>query len=117
MIFADLFTPFPDLQAVLSLHADSADEATPTLNVEAKVLIQEREGKACIPIRRESGLARSALSAPLVPLDQPFVEGQRYRLADVVEWPSRFDLYHVDTGGPWLRRHGVLMAIPRGKTK
>jgi hypothetical protein len=47
----------------------------------------------------------------LVPIDEPFIEGLRYQMADAVEWPSRLDLYHVDPNGPWVRRHDVLIAI------
>lgn len=66
-------------------------------------------------IGKESGKRPSAPSAPLdrpplVPLEAPFVEGKRYRLAPATEWPSRLDLYHEDATGNTRRKHGVLMA-------
>ena len=48
----------------------------------------------------------------LVPLDLPFVEGERYRKAGATEWPGRLDLYRTDPAGPWVRRHGVLLRAP-----
>jgi len=100
--FADLFKPpeqGPD-------SADSADNPTPTLFNAHKITIGE---KVSTGIDKGSGLARSALSAPLIPLDSPFIEGGRYRLAHATEWPSRLDLYLADREGPWRRLHGALM--------
>ena len=64
----------------------------------------------------QSGNQPSAPSAPLdrpplVPLEAPFVEGKRYRLAPATEWPSRLDLYVEDPNGNTVRKHGVLMAV------
>lgn len=53
---------------------------------------------------------RTRDAAVLVPLDAPFIEGQRYRQAAATEWPSRLDLFTADPAGPWLRLHGLLMA-------
>jgi hypothetical protein len=52
-------------------------------------------------------------SAPseLVPLDRPFQEGMRYREAGAVEVHNRLDLFVADPAGPWIRRHGVLIAV------
>lgn len=61
----------------------------------------------------KAGLALSALSAPiapLVPLDQPFVDGQRYREAGALELATRLDLFVADPVGPWIRRYGVLLS-------
>jgi len=58
----------------------------------------------------ESGVATSAPSA-LVPLETPFVEGQRYRLAGATELRTRLDLYVADAGGPWMRHFGLLVAF------
>lgn len=49
---------------------------------------------------------------PLMPMDQPFVEGERYKEAGATEWPRRLDLYRADPAGPWVRRHGVLLKAP-----
>jgi hypothetical protein len=46
-----------------------------------------------------------------IPLDQPFVEGERYREAEATEWPRRLDLYRADPTGPWVRQHGVLQKV------
>jgi hypothetical protein len=54
----------------------------------------------------------SSLSAPLVPLAMPWREGARYREAGAAEIVSRLDLYVEDPAGPWIRRHGVLLAVP-----
>lgn len=53
--------------------------------------------------------ATSATHRPLVPIERPFMEGCRYREAGVLEVRSRFDLYHEDPAGEWIRRHGVLI--------
>lgn len=50
---------------------------------------------------------------PLIPLESPWRDGHRYRLAQATELRTRLDLYHEDTAGPWLRRHGALIAAPR----
>jgi hypothetical protein len=103
MKFADLFKPVPlRTVRIVEIPTFKAQEQN-------RYLGKENESRSS-----KSGFALSALSAPLVPLDEPFVEGQRYRLAGAVEWPSRLDLYHVDPGGPWLRRHDVLIAISEG---
>ena len=59
-------------------------------------------------------LAASKLHLPatlsnLVPLDVPFVDGQRYRLAPAIEVSNRLELFVADPSGPWIRRHGVLI--------
>lgn len=46
----------------------------------------------------------------LVPLDSPFREGQRYRWV-AVALVDRLDVYVADEVGPWIRRHGVLIAV------
>lgn len=120
MTFADLFAPIPEPPTVQPGRAESADNANPTLNVREKAIRGERE-KECLPIGIESGLglsALSALSAPsppasnLVPLNVPFVEGERYRPAGATETRTRLDLYLADPTGPWIRIHGVLMVAP-----
>ena len=101
MKFADLFQPAP-LRIVRIVEV-------PSFNLGAK---HEYEEKESIHIRAKSGLALSALSAPpLVPLDSPFVDGQRYRLAGATELATRLDCYLADPAGPWRRRHGVLVAV------
>lgn len=110
MTFADLFAPFPDLPTVQPCGVDRQDRTTLTLNVEGKVITREGGVKACDPIAIESRPCLSILSKTFVPLDQPFAEGQRYGLAGATEWPSRLDLFIADPAGPWLRRHGVLLA-------
>jgi len=61
-------------------------------------------------IAENSEIAASAPSAH-IPLDQPFVEGERYREAEATEWPTRLDLYRADPTGPWVRQHGVLQKV------
>jgi hypothetical protein len=51
--------------------------------------------------------------AKLVPIHAPFIDGRHYRKATATEWPSRLDLFVEDEAGPWIRRHGVLIAITR----
>jgi hypothetical protein len=51
------------------------------------------------------------VQAAFVPLDLAWIDVVRYRTADAVEWPSRLDLFHEDPSGPWIRQHGVLIAI------
>jgi len=46
----------------------------------------------------------------LVPMEAPWVDGQRYREAGATEITTRFFCYLEDVGGPWIRRHGVLLA-------
>lgn len=47
----------------------------------------------------------------LVPLDSPFVEGRRYRMAGATDALTRLDLYIADPAGLWVRTAGVLMAV------
>lgn len=90
-------------------YADRLDRPTPTLNlVKGSNIQRERHGSTKLNAR----VRLSALSAPiLVPLDEPFVEGRRYRQARATEWRARLDLFVADPAGPWLRRHGVLLAV------
>lgn len=114
MTFADLFAPFSDPPTVQPGRADYADKASPTFNVEGKVSILEIERKTCLPIGIESQLGLSALSATaLVPLDQPFADGQCYADAGACEVATHLDLFRADLAGPWIRRHGVLIATRR----
>ena len=46
----------------------------------------------------------------LVPMDAPWTDGRRYREAGACERPGKLDLYVEDPAGPWIRRHGVLIA-------
>ncbi len=48
--------------------------------------------------------------ALLVPLETPFVEGERYSRAPCTEWPSRLDLYHLHSTGDTRRAGGMLIA-------
>ena len=75
------------------------------------ILGREEKGVSGINIGEKSGIEPSAPSAPtLVPLNAPFVDGGRYRLAGATEARTRLDLYLADPNGPWIRRHGVLIA-------
>ena len=56
-----------------------------------------------------SQLHPPAAPSNLVPLDVPFVDGQRYRLAPATEVSNRLELFVADPSGPWIRRHGVLL--------
>jgi hypothetical protein len=46
-----------------------------------------------------------------VPIETPFIEGERYRVAGADELRSRLALYLRDPAGPWIRRHGVLIVV------
>ena len=75
------------------------------------ILGREEKGVSGINIGEKSGIEPSAPSAPtLVPLNAPFVDGGRYRLAGATEAKTRLDLYLADPNGPWVRLHGILMA-------
>jgi hypothetical protein len=50
--------------------------------------------------------------APLVPLDAPFENGKRYRLAGAHEVASRLPLFIQDDRGDTRRAHGVLILDP-----
>jgi hypothetical protein len=52
-----------------------------------------------------------AMRPPLVPLESPWAEGARYRLAQAAEWPSRRTLYIADPTGDTVRRHGALILV------
>ena len=47
----------------------------------------------------------------LAPLDTPWRDGARYRMAGACEVGSRLDCYVADPAGPWIRRSGVLLAV------
>jgi hypothetical protein len=104
MKFAELFIPAPVRIAriVESLSFNLGE----IINAEGKRINEDNHTRA------NAGLDLSALSAkPLVPIEQPFIEGQRYRLAGATEVGTRLDLYHADPNGPWMRRHGIIMAV------
>ena len=103
MKFVDLFKPVPlRIERIIEVPSFDLGEQN------------EYERGKSVSIRAKSGLALSALSAPLVPLDEPFIEGQRYRLAGATELATRVDCYLADPAGPWRRRHGVLVAVQAG---
>ncbi len=90
---------YPYAESVV-FHPSERSETPPTRNPTSSP-----------PAKPEPPLA--AVSAPvLVPRDAPFVDGQRYRLAEGTEFRTRLDLYVADPDGPWIRRHSVLMAAP-----
>jgi len=116
MNFADIFAPLAAPQTAQTGRADSVDKASPAFNVVGKVYSEERREKLHIPIRAKAGLRLSAPSAPqnqpaLVPLESPWIDGARYRMAGATEWPNRLDLYVQDPAGPWIRLHGVLASV------
>jgi hypothetical protein len=109
MTFAELIAPLPTIE---TQSADRADNPSPTINTGREVYSEERRTvvKECLPIRAKAGLQPSAPSAPaLVPLETPWIDGQRYRLAGATEIHTRLDLYFVDAAGPWIRRHGTIL--------
>ena len=113
MKFADLFTHAPSpaqvSPAAASLRIVRIIEF-PTFNPIENIHSEMIGGKEYIQTAAKAGPAISALSA-LVPLDLPFVDGQRYREAGATELSSRLDLYLADPAGPWVRRFGVLLAF------
>jgi hypothetical protein len=113
MTFADIFAPLAAPPTAQTGRADSVDKASPAFNVVGNVYSEERGEKYHIPIRAKAGLRLSALSAhEFVPLDVPFEERQRYRMAGATELRTRLDLYVADPAGPWVRTYGVLIAVP-----
>jgi hypothetical protein len=52
-----------------------------------------------------------AIRSPLVPLESPWLDGQRYRPAGATELATRLDLFLADPAGPWIRRYGVLLSM------
>lgn len=54
-------------------------------------------------------ISLSPLSPPLVPLDEPFIDGNRYAEAGVYSL-DRLPLYLAKTDGQWIRKHGLLLA-------
>jgi hypothetical protein len=90
--------------------AEYAETPTPTLMRMGNVIVDQIYNDHIIVVRKV-GICHSAPSA-LVPLDKPFVEGVRYREAGATDARNRLDLYLADESGPWLRKHGVLLAQP-----
>lgn len=117
MKFADLFTSAAKASPCNApLRIVRIDEF-PYFNLKKNERLGEIEENTCSPIYTKAGIALSALSAPLVPFDAPFVDRQRYREAGASEVATRLPLYLSDPAGPWIRLHGVLLAfqpeIPR----
>ena len=102
MNFADLFTPAEPLRIVRIIEI-------PSFKPIEKHKAEEKEVNVSIDIGTKAGFALSALSAPLVPLDQPFIDGQRYAEAGATELATRLDLFVAVPAGAWIRRHGVLL--------
>ena len=49
---------------------------------------------------------------PLIPTEAPWQDGARYREAGAWENAApHFECYIADPAGPWIRRHGVLLAV------
>lgn len=111
MKFSDLFTPVPPVSpSSPPLRIERIDEF-PSFNLIEKHTSEGKEVIVSIDTGTKAEIAISALSAPLVPLEAPWVDGQRYREAGMVEVSSRLDLYLADPAGPWIRRYGVLLAV------
>ena len=66
---------------------------------------QERNSPISAPKHSETSVVQ------LVPLETPFIDDLRYKLAGATELATRLDLFLVDPMGPWVRRHGVLIAV------
>jgi hypothetical protein len=117
MRFSDLLTATPTVILTNpSLRIVRIDKIS-SFNPEAKHRLEEKEVKISSSIGTKAEVALSALSAPLVPLDQPFADGKRYTEAGATEVASRLECYVADPAGPWIRRHGVLIAhFPQLKT-
>jgi hypothetical protein len=101
------------LQAVANAAADRQDRQTPDPLTREKCFL---EGEREVNTSRGDSLAPclsclSSTPAPLVPLYVAWRDGARYRQAQATEWPSRLDLYLEDPSGPWIRKHGVLIAV------
>ena len=107
MTFADLFrTAGPEIPRIPHLRRVRRVESPSLMSFKTLTGYHTLAKHVCIA--EDLGVASSAPSA-LVPLDQPFVEGERYREAEATEWPRRLDLYRADSTGPWVRRHSVLL--------
>src|SRR5690606_21502082 len=69
------------------------------------------------PVRKEPSRSNPSMAQPpfmgtaMVPLEEPFIEGQRFRQIDVMEVGNRLDLYRLDDHGPCMRLHGVLILV------
>lgn len=64
--------------------------------------------------RKPSVTSENDRKESLVPRDAPWVEGQRYRLAEQTD-ANRLDLFLTDPAGPWVRRYGTLLAVACGQ--
>ena len=83
-----------------------------------KTRVFEEEGEKKRDTRLEVQTSDSSYQSyhpTLTPLESPFIDGHRYRLAQATELRTRLDLYVEDEGGPWLRKHGVLIAAAGGR--
>jgi hypothetical protein len=112
MIFTGLFIQKPQKHPFAE-----GEEGAKSQSIRGEVCATEGNKATFLHIRENPRVQPSAPSAPagrppLVPVEAPFRDGQRYRLAGATEVRSRLDLYLEDPTGPWVRRHGVLMVVP-----
>lgn len=112
MKFADLFSPTSEIVPKEDRSRIVRIVEIPTINPEGRGCLEKGETNERSNNGTKAGGCLSAPSATvLVPLDAAFVEGHRYRLAGATEFATRLDLFCADPGGPWVRRHGVLIAV------
>lgn len=106
MKFAELFLP------VRAKNVPADDVRNVRNNPSPSPKLTDKDNQVVVvKLDRSSGDECSASSAPLTPLDSPWTEGARYRIATATEWPSRLDLYVEDESGPWIRLGGGLVAV------
>lgn len=108
------------VQAWLNAGADREDRQTPILlRVKNIFMENERGNKSEVPERGLSATlpilpvlpsASAKIRPPLIPLESPWRNGARYREAGCTEIRNRLACYIEDEAGPWVRRHGVLIA-------
>jgi hypothetical protein len=110
MNFADLFVSKPKKRP----FAEGAEGAKSQANVMGRCVTEGiRHTSVCIA--EDWRVQPSAPSAPsdrppLVPLETPWIDGQRYRPAGATEARTRLDLYVADAAGTWIRRHGTIIS-------
>jgi hypothetical protein len=107
-------TPFPSARTARTVEAklvepgasDGSDDQRRVL-----VRVEKKLDSYAKGLERPSEASVNHAFPLLVPLVAPWTDGARYRQAQATEWPSRLDLYLEDSSGPWIRRHGVLVAV------
>jgi len=120
MKFEDLFMPArPQVAATLLLRKVRKVEDS-SLMSGGRVCIPKTEPHTLLRGGVDTGIQPSAPSAahiritrpPLIPTEAPWQDGVRHQEAGAWEIAKpHFECYHADPAGPWIRRHGVILAV------